>query len=159
MSVRIRRQVILRSIVTDQLKANLNRELDDAIAEIDERLNQLDAQTRLYITELQRVDLQQAMTVRKRVEAEKKRQEEIRDALRERKQQVDVLDNGAEVIRGTLESDVEVNEGDDLSVMLGGTEIVTKDDIVIEIRQRQTLGDDGATDLSIPTQLSQDVQT
>ncbi len=159
MSVRIRRQVILRSIVTDQLKANLNRELDDAIAEIDERLSQLDAQTRLYITELQRVDLQQAMTVRKRVEAEKKRQEEIRDALRERKQQVDVLDNGAEVIRGTLESDVEVNEGDDLSVLLGGTEIVTKDDIVIEIRQRQTLGDDGATDLSIPTQLSQDVQT
>ena len=70
-----------------------------------------------------------------------------------------MLDNGAEVIRGTLESDVEVNEGDDLSVLLGGTEIVTKDDIVIEIRQRQTLGDDGATDLSIPTQLSQDVQT
>lgn len=159
MSVRIRRQVILRSIVTDQLKANLNRELDDAIAEIDDRLSQLDAQTRLYITELQRVDLQQAMTVRKRVEAEKKRQEEIRDALRERKQQVDVLDNGAEVIRGTLESDVEVNEGDDLSVLLGGTELVTKDDIVIEIRQRQTLGDDGATDLSIPTQLSQDVQS
>ena len=159
MCVRIRRQVILRSIVTDQLKANLNRELDDAIAEIDDRLSQLDAQTRLYITELQRVDLQQAMTVRKRVEAEKKRQEEIRDALRERKQQVDVLDNGAEVIRGTLESDVEVNEGDDLSVLLGGTELVTKDDIVIEIRQRQTLGDDGATDLSIPTQLSQDVQS
>lgn len=159
MSVRIRRQVILRSIVTDHLKANLNRELDDAIAEIDEGLSQLDAQTRLYITELQRVDLQQAMTVRKRVEAEKKRQEEIRDALRERKQQVSVLDNGTEVIRGTLESDVEVNEGDDLSVLLGGTEIVTKDDIVIEIRQRETLGDDGATDLTIPTQLSQDVQT
>jgi len=54
MSVRIRRQVILRSIVTDQLKANLSRELDDAIAEIDDRLNQLDAQTRLYITELNR---------------------------------------------------------------------------------------------------------
>ncbi|HCU35469.1 MAG TPA: hypothetical protein DGT21_08415 [Armatimonadetes bacterium] len=159
MSVRIRRQVILRSIVTDQLKANLSRELDDAIAEIDDRLNQLDAQTRLYITELQRVDLQQAMTVRKRVEAEKKRQEEIRDALRERKQQVEVLDNGTEVIRGTLESDVEVSEGDDLSVLLGGTEIVTKDDIVIEIRLRETLGDDGATDLTIPTQLSQDVQT
>jgi len=105
------------------------------------------------------------MTVRKRVEAEKKRQEEIRDALRERKQQVEVLDNGTEVIRGTLESDVEVSEGDDLSVLhdlsvlLGGTEIVTKDDIVIEIRLRETLGDDGATDLTIPTQLSQDVQT
>lgn len=159
MSVRIRRQVILRSIVTDQLKANLNRELDNAIAEIEDRINQLDAQTRLYITELQRVDLQQAMTVRKRVEAEKKRQEEIRDALRERKQQIDVLDNGAEVIRGTLESDVEVNKGDDLAMLLEGTEIVTKDDIVIEIRQRQTLGDDGATDLSIPSQMSQDVQT
>ena len=158
MPVHIRRQVVLRSIVTDQLKVNLNREIDSAIAEIDERLSQLDAQTRLYIAELQRVDLQQAMNVRKRVEAEKSRQEEVRDALHERKQQIDVLDNGAEVIRGTLEGDVEVKEGDDLSVLLGGTEIVTKDDIVVEIRERTTLTDDGATDLTIPSGLSQDAQ-
>ncbi len=157
MSVHIRRQVYLRAIVTDKLKSDLNREISSAIGEIEERLTQLDAQTKLYIAELQRVDLQQAMAVRKRVEAERKRQDEIRDALLERKQQIEVLDNGTEVIRGTLESDVEVAVGDNLSVLLGGTEIVTKDDIVIEIRERQTLTDDDATDLSIPSQLTQDV--
>ncbi|MBU0610103.1 MAG: YlqD family protein, partial [Armatimonadetes bacterium] len=75
--------------------------------------------------------------VRKQIETEKQKQNELRDALLERKAQVAELENGQEVIRGTLESYVEINEGDDLAVLLGGTEIVTKDGLVIEIRQRR----------------------
>jgi hypothetical protein len=135
MGVLIKRTVILRAIVTDQLKKQVSEELQGAADEIDQRVQQLDFSTKAYITDLQRADLQRAMAVRKQVEAEKQKQNELRDALLERKAQVGVLENGQEVIRGTLESFVEVSEGDDLAMLLGGTEIVTKDDVVVEIRQ------------------------
>ncbi|MCE5238912.1 YlqD family protein [bacterium] len=137
MGVQVKRTVILRAIVTDELKQQVSDELQGAADEIEQRVQQLDFSTKAYITDLQRADLQRAMAVRKQIEAEKQKQNELRDALLERKAQVAVLQNGQEVIRGTLESYVEINEGDDLSVLLGGTEIVTKDGIVIEIRQRR----------------------
>jgi hypothetical protein len=136
-SVTIKRNVLLRSIVTEKLRKELAAELQSAADEVEQRVQQLDFQTRAYITDLQRTDLQQAMAVRKQVEAEKQRQRDLRDALLERKAQVEVLEDGAEVVRGTLESFVEVNVGDNLEEILSGVEIVTKDDIVVEIRQRR----------------------
>lgn len=137
MGVLVKRTVILRAIVTDELKSQVSQELQDAADEIEQRVQQLDFSTKAYITDLQRADLQRAMAVRKQIEAEKQKQTELRDALLERKAQVGELENDQEVIRGTLESFVEINEGDDLSVLLGGTEIVTKDNVVVEIRQRR----------------------
>jgi DNA repair exonuclease SbcCD ATPase subunit len=137
--ITVKRNVILRAIVTDGLKEQVGRELQQAADEVSERLQQLDASTRAYITDLQRADLQRAMAVRKQIEAEKQKQVELRDALLERKAQIQELQNGTEVIRGTLEGFVEVNVGDDLALLLGGTEILTKDDQVLEIRMRSVL--------------------
>lgn len=146
-SVTIKRNVVLRSIVTENLRAELSGELEAAAEELAERIQQLDFQTRAYITDLQRTNLQQAMAVRKQVEAEKARQQELRDALLERKAQVEELKDGDEVIRGTLESYVEIKMGDDISRTLGGVELVTRDNEVIEIRERETL-DEGAQSVS-----------
>ncbi len=154
MSVTIKREIVLRSVVTDRLKKQLADELQRAAAEIEQRVEQIDAQTKQYIAELQRADLQQAMAVRKRVEEEKEKQTQLLDAIKERQQQVEVLDNGSEIVRGTLESHVEVNVGDDLATVLGGTEIVTKDDVVIEIRQREILSDDDTPALMIETDIT-----
>lgn len=145
----LKRNVILRAVVTDQLKAQVSAELQAAADEVDARLAQMDAQTRGYITQLQQADLSRAMAVRKQIEAERKKQLELKDALLERKAQVQELENGTEVVRGTLESFVEVNEGDDLGLLMGGTEIVTKDDVVIAIRQRREL--DEAEVVSTPS--------
>ena len=156
MTVTIKREIILRSIVTDQLKKELAQELQQGADELEQRIQQLDFSARAYIAELQRADLQQAVNFRKRVEAEKTRQQELRDTLLERKKQVEVLDIGTEIIRGTLESFVEVNVGDDLTVLLAGTEILTKDGIVIEIRERMPLEEDETPVLTIETDLDTD---
>ena len=135
MGVVIKRNVILRSIVTKQLKEQLKEELQRNIDEIDQQIRQIDFRTQPYITELQRSNIQQAMAVRGQIEQEKERQRSVREALLERMKQVEELELGEEVIRGTLESQVEVEEGDNLTEVLGGQEIVTKDDVVVEIRQ------------------------
>ncbi len=134
-SVMIKRNVVLRSIVTENLRRDLSEQLQAAAEEMDRRMNEMDAQTRAYITDLQRNNLQQAMAVRKQIEAEKKRQQDMRDAMLERKAAVEELEDGTEVTRGTLESFVEVKVGDNLRAILGGVQIVTKDDQVIEIRE------------------------
>jgi predicted nuclease of restriction endonuclease-like (RecB) superfamily len=134
MSVTIKRTVILRSIVTEKLKSELHEELQTAIKEIDARISQLEIGTRAYITDLQRSNIQQAMAVKKQVEAEKAKQTDMREELSVRDKMVQELELDKEIVRGQLESQVEVNVGDNLGELLGGVEVVTKDDIVVDIR-------------------------
>ncbi len=135
-SVTIKRNILLRAIVTDKLRTEVAEELQNAADEIDQRLKELDTAGRRYITDLQRTDLQRAMALRQQVEAEKKKQEQVRDQLLERRKQVNEWKNGEEVVRGTIEGFVEVNPGDNLAVLLGGTELVVEDNVVKEIRAR-----------------------
>ena len=57
----IKRNVILRAIVTDQLKQQVSEELQEAADEVEQRVQQLEFQTKAYITDLQRADLQRAI--------------------------------------------------------------------------------------------------
>ncbi len=134
MSVNIKRSVILRSIVTETLKKELHDELQEAIREIDARVAQLEIGTRAYITDLQRSNIQQAMAVKKQVEAEKAKQTDLKEELVRRDKMVQELELDKEIVRGQLESQVEVNVGDNLAELLSGVEIVTKDDVVVDIR-------------------------
>jgi hypothetical protein len=139
MGVIIKRNVILRAIVTPALRADILAELDRGVEDVEARVQQIDFQTKPYLTELQRTNLQQAIQVRKQIEAEKQKHEDLKAALEERKAQVKSLRDGDEIIRGTLESWVEVDEGDDLGEILAGTELVVKDDRVVEIRKHAPL--------------------
>jgi len=133
-SVTIKREVILRAIVTEGLKDQLDEEFTEAIAQVDARITQLDIGARQYVTELQRTDIQQAMAVRQQIEAEKRRYRQVKDELIQRQRAVGELELGAEVIRGTLEGQAEVAVGDNLQTALRGVEIVVQDDEVVEIR-------------------------
>jgi seryl-tRNA synthetase len=133
--VTIKRNILLKAIVTETLREEVAGELQEAADQIAQRIQELDAAGRRYITDLQRTDLQRAMALRQQVEAEKKKQEEVRERLLERKEQVSQWKDGDEVVRGTIEGTVEVKEGDNLAVLLGGTELVVKDDIVTRIRE------------------------
>lgn len=139
MGVIIKRNVIMRAVVTPALRQDILAELERAIEDVDARVQQIDFQTKPYLTELQRTNLQQAIQVRKQIEAEKQKHEDLKVALDERKAQINSLQDGDEIIRGTLESWVEVNEGDDLGEILAGTELVVKDDRVVEIRKHAPL--------------------
>ena len=139
MEVSIKRNVVLRAVVTPQLREEITAELDQAIDEVDQRVQQIDFSTKPYLAELQRTNLQQAIQVRKQIEAEKTKHTDLREALTERKAQVASLTDGEEIVRGTLESFADVKQGDNLTEILAGVEIVVKDDLVIEIRQGQPM--------------------
>ncbi len=136
-SVSIKREVILRAIVTEALKTDLDREFGMAIDELDRQITRLDIGARQYVTDLQRTDIQQAMAVRQQIEGEKKRIQQSKDDLIQRRRQVEGLEVDAEIIRGTIESNVDIKVGDNLQTALRGVEIVLKDDEVIDIRETE----------------------
>lgn len=136
-SVTIKRDIILRAIVTEGLKNQLDDEFSEAIEQIDQRITQLDVGARQYVTELQRSDIQQAMAVRQQIEAEKRRFRQAKDQLIQRQRQVQELDEGTEIIRATIESFAEVSVGDNIQTALRGVEIVVRDDEVVEIRETE----------------------
>lgn len=136
-SVNIKREVILRAIVTEALKTDLDTEFGLAIDELDRQITRLDIGARQYVTDLQRTDIQQAMAVRQQIEGEKKRIQQSKDDLIQRRRQVEGLEVDAEIIRGTIESNVEIKVGDNLQTALRGVEIVLKDDEVVAIRETE----------------------
>ena len=135
MGVMLKRQVVWRAIVTPKLKEEIAREYDEAAAEIERRIQQLDFSIKGFLASQQGANIAQALEIRRQVEAEKKRQQATRDELLRRKEEFLKLEEGTEVIRGILEGWVEVEVGDNLAKALAGTEIVTKDGVVVEIRE------------------------
>jgi len=136
-SVVIKRDIILRAIVTEKLKEQLDEEFGAAVDELDRQITRLDIGTRQYVTDMQRSDIQQAMALRQQIEAEKRRLQQGKDQLIQRRRQVEELEVGAEVIRGTIEGQVELRVGDNLQTALRGVEIVVKDDEIVEIRETE----------------------
>ncbi|MGC9318555.1 MAG: YlqD family protein [Armatimonadota bacterium] len=153
-SVTIKRDIVLRAIVTENLKNELDDEFEEAIGQLDERITQLDIGARQYVTELQRSDIQQAMAVRQQIEAEKRRLRQAKDRLIQRQRAVQELETGTEIIRGTIESHTEVRVGDNLQTALRGVELVVKDDEIVEIRETE-----GGISLEVEEEVSPEVDT
>jgi hypothetical protein len=130
----LKRQVLLKAVVTDRLKEELIQSVEEAIARVVEEQDELDRQSRRLMLELQRTDMNRAMAFRQQLEGEKRKREDLKAALQEQRQAYDALELGAEFERGTLESEVEVKIGDNIQAKLGQAEILVEDDIIKEIR-------------------------
>jgi len=135
-SLTIMRPVALKVIVTQQFKEEMERDLQEAADTTQRRIEQIDFQARRVLADLQRSDLSQAMQVRQQIEAEKGRQEAVKKELTERAKEVRELELESEFPRGTLESLVEINEGDNLYDKLTQAEILIRDGIVVAIREK-----------------------
>jgi YlqD protein len=131
----LKRQVVLKAIVTDKLKESLTREVEEAIAEVQDAQQQLDVQSRRVMLELQRTDLNRAMAFRQQLEAEKRKQDDLKQELQERLQEYQRLEMGSEFVRGLIESTVDVREGDNLADKMGRAEVIVKDDVIVELRE------------------------
>jgi hypothetical protein len=134
--ITVKRAVQLQAIVTDQLKEELVAELQEAADTTQQRIDQIEFQSRRYLAEVQKADLSKAMSLRQQIEAEKQKHELLKKEFLDKITEVQSLDLGAEFPRGTLEGLVELKEGDNLEAKLAGAEVVIKDGIVIEVRER-----------------------
>lgn len=130
----LKRQILLKAIVTEKLKQDLHESVIEAIKRVEEEQEELERQSRRLMLELQRTDLNRAMAFRQQLDAEKRKRDDLKAALQEQQNEYAALNLGEEITRGTLEGDVEVKVGDNLEQKMGQAEIVVEDDIIKEIR-------------------------
>jgi len=135
--MQLRRTVTLKVIVTEKFKEETLKALDEALEQIDQARSQIDFRSRIYLTELQRQDLNQAAEFRRRIEAEKRRQDEMKEQLTNQREEITALELGSEYTQGTLEGFVDIQVGDNLQAKLAEAEIIVKDDQVVELREPQ----------------------
>jgi hypothetical protein len=133
-TVTVKRSIAVQVIVTEKFKEELQAELRDAAEATQQRIDQMEFRSRRVLADLQRADITQAMTARRQFEGEKRRQEAIKQEIVEELEVAGKLEMGSEYPRGTVESMVELAEGDDLLEKLTGCQIVVKDGVVVEIR-------------------------
>lgn len=130
----IKRPVAVVAIVTEAFKAELVRELQESIEQVTRSQEALESQARRYLLQLQSADLAQSASFRRQIDAEKARQEQMKQELAARLEEARNLTVGDEFPRGTVESYFEAKMGDNLMDRLSGAAIVVKDDIIVEIR-------------------------
>ena len=130
----LKRQILLKAVVTERLKEQLVEEVQDAIKRVEEAQDELERQSRRLMLELQRTDLNRAMAFRQQLDVEKRKQEDVKAELQEQLKEYQGLTLGEEITRGALEGEVDVKAGDNLLEKMGRAEILVEDDVIKEIR-------------------------
>ncbi|MHB0938422.1 MAG: YlqD family protein [Armatimonadota bacterium] len=141
-TLKLRQDVGLIFIVTEDLKARLKDEFTAAMEDVQRQIDQFDFRARHALAELQRADLNRAMAARQQIDAEKRRLEAIKHELAEREGEIDKLEIGSEYPRGTIEGQVEIGVGDNLYEKLAGYQLLVKDGVVTEIRKQELKPED-----------------
>jgi F0F1-type ATP synthase membrane subunit b/b' len=133
-SITVKRSIGVQVIVTEEFKAELKAELQEAADTAQRRMDQIELQSRRVLADLQRTDLTQAMNARRQIEAEVQRHQALKQDVLRQIEEAEKLELGSEYPRGTLEGVVELREGDDLLKKLTGSQVVVKDGTIVEVR-------------------------
>src|SRR3989338_9791321 len=134
-SVELKRVVMVKAIVTEAFKANLVKELERAVGNIDAQSSQMETQSKTYLEDLKKKGLmQKAAAFKHQFDEEKNRQAAAKADLAMKIEEAKRLQIGTEFVQGPLEGPVDVSVGDNLYKKVGGAEIIVKDGIIQEIR-------------------------
>jgi len=135
-SIELKRVVMVKAVVTEAFKENLTKELERAIANIDNQSAQLAARSKAYLETLKKKGLmQKAAAFKHQMDEEKAKQAASKSDLTMKIEDAKKLAVGSEFVQGPLEGPVDVSVGDNLYKKVGGAEIIVKDGVIQEIRQ------------------------
>ena len=126
--------VTVKSKVTDVLKEQLVAEIKEAMAKVDMELQQIEFHAKRLMTEQVRSDVQGLTALRQQIDGEKQKRLELKNHLQEKMKESSQLELGAEIVQGTMEQMVTVQEGDDLQKLMN-REILLEDGKILAIRE------------------------
>ncbi|HEY9686844.1 MAG TPA: YlqD family protein [Coleofasciculaceae cyanobacterium] len=138
-SVQLKRQVTVKTLVTDKFREKAKSELSNELQLIDTQMQQLEAQYQHSLQQLEKV-AQQGQNVQKQLQQLEVDAQQKRTQLASLKMQVsselgniDKIPNGNFVITGILENFVELKVGDNIYEKLMNAEMIVEDGVVKSI--------------------------
>lgn len=138
-TIQLKRQVTVKTKVTDAFRARAKDELDNELKLIDTQLQQLEAQYQYSLQQLEKV-AQQGQNVQQQLQQLNQEAQQKRSQLASLKMQVsselgnlDKIENGQYIVTGMLENLVNVQVGENIYEKLQNAEILVEDGIVTSI--------------------------
>ncbi|MEB3237880.1 MAG: YlqD family protein [Candidatus Sericytochromatia bacterium] len=133
-SLSLRRQVVIKTIVTESFKQQAMAELQQALGQLDEQAQELEFQARRAVEELQKRQPEALPQLEAQINEDRQRLGANKAELLQRLQVFGQLSLGQEFVQGNVENFVDVAVGDAFYEKMASPEIVIKDGVVIEIR-------------------------
>jgi chromosome segregation ATPase len=135
----LKRQVTVKTLVTDSFKEKAGQELSEELKLIETQLAQLEAQYQHALQQLESL-AQQGQNVQRELEQLHREAQEKRAQLSSLKVQVSSnmanigkIENGSYIVTGLLENFVDVRIGDNIYEKMKNAEILVEDGIVKNI--------------------------
>ncbi|HHV71250.1 MAG TPA: 16S rRNA processing protein RimM [Clostridia bacterium] len=132
-NITIKRPVIIKIKVTEKFKSETIEQIEKALERVNLEIEQIEFQEKRISYNAEKQLKQRYLNLRQQMEEEKKKRLELKTKLLEKIEEVKKWEIGLEVIEGTMESLVEVKEGDDWDRIMK-SEIIIEDGKVIEIK-------------------------
>ena len=128
-SINIKVPVTVKAVLTEKLRAHLIEEFTKAAEQMDLEIKQVNIDRQRELN----AHPEQGEQIVRFFAAEVNKRQRHRDEALERKETIEKLTLGAEIVQGTLEHQVELKVGDDFRDAMN-IEILIKDDKIIAIR-------------------------
>lgn len=125
--------VTVKAKVTEDLKAHLAAEIQEAIRKADLELQQIEFHAKRMMAEQAKQDAQGLVGLRQQIDAERQKRLDFKNHMLEKLKETAQLEIGAEVVQGTMDRVVTVSIGDDLHKLMA-TEILLEDGKIIAFR-------------------------
>ena len=132
-TITVKCPVTIKAKVTEDLRKQMAAEIQDAIKKADKELQQIEFHEKRVMAEQARQDAQGLVALRQQINGEKQKRLEFKNHMLEKIKETAQLENGSEIVQGTLERIVEVSIGDDLHKIMN-TEILLEDGKIIAFR-------------------------
>ncbi|HEY9855311.1 MAG TPA: YlqD family protein [Stenomitos sp.] len=147
-SLNLRRQVIIKAIVTDNFKQQASAELQAALQNLDMNLQQLEFQGKRAIADLEKKSISpagpmvqsQIDQLKAQIDAERNQLMAAKNDMLQKLNMIGQLEINSEFVQAQVDNFVDVAVGDNLYVKLSSPEVIVKDGIVVEIRTPQMVG-------------------
>lgn len=139
-SLTVKRQILVKTIITENFKKKAENELLDEVKLVDEQLNHLQAQLNQFYQQLQQgvsfkltVSPQEAEQIISELNLKIQQLIALKQNLQLQIDNIQHSNEGDIIVTGSLENFVEIKTGDNIYEMLVDKEILVKDGIIQEI--------------------------
>ena len=140
-SLSLKRNVNIKAIVTPRLKEEATQQLQNALSQVDMQIQQLEFQGKRAINEEERASVKplgpeaqrNINDIRAQVDSKKNEFLQQKNQFLQQLNQVTAWELAQEIVQGQVESDFEVQVGDNLVERMN-VEVILKDGVIVEIR-------------------------
>lgn len=140
-SIYLKAPVTVKAKLTEKLKTRMMNDMDEAIKRAELEVQQLNIQEKRVLDENKPAnpdvptpdEINRIGAIQQQFGQEKQKRLQYRQETMSKREELDGLAIGAEIVQGTLERQVEVKVGDDMREIMN-VEILVEDDKIVAIR-------------------------